>query len=99
MNGFLGRKEEPPPLLRRVGRASGSWAFFAGKSMKKLSIITLWLALCGLNATILAAAFLGEEFLTDPVANGRFEQVTNFTESSFTYDSTNQNLIAILDVD
>src|SRR5260221_7728137 len=99
MNGFLGRKEEMSPGLYRFDRATGAGALLGGKSMKTSIIITLWTILCGLSAPLLAAPFIGEEFLTDPVANGRFEQTNFATQSSFTYDATNQNLIAILDVD
>ena len=56
-------------------------------------------ALLALTQLAPGATFLSEDFSTDPFAGGRFDQLLFGTESSFTYDSTNKNLIAVLDVD
>jgi uncharacterized repeat protein (TIGR01451 family) len=69
--------------------------------LAKSSLITLQLAALALLALFAWPAQgqpVQESFANDPVANGRFSQLTTGTASQFTFNAAAQNLTAVLDV-
>jgi uncharacterized repeat protein (TIGR01451 family) len=89
-------------LWTRVCRCSGvilnfmniDFTFSSYGSICRLALIAL-LA----SVVLTQGQNVREDFSTDPAAAGRFVQTTTDTESSITYNSTSQNLTALLDVD
>ena len=67
--------------------------------MKRRYVLVLTMALLGIAASPVVGASLSETFPTDPVVNGRFISTSFGTETSFAFDSANESLMAVLDVD
>jgi hypothetical protein len=67
--------------------------------MKATGALLLSTLLALQGSSNLAAQQIAEDFSTNPVPAGRFIELTNGTQSSFTHQPLEQSLMAVLDVD